>query len=100
MTPLTPTTLHGRRIRLVPLKSGHHAALCDIGLDERLWQRTTIEVRTADEMSNYIQAALVAQSAGTALPFVIEEIASGRIIGSTRFHSYHPAHQRIEIGFT
>ena len=100
MTSLVPTTLTGRRIRLIPLREEHHAALCEVGLDERLWQLTTIEVRSPAQMSDYMRAALDAQAAGTALPFVIEASESGRIVGSTRFHSYQANHRRIEIGFT
>src|ERR1044071_9615160 len=100
MLPLTPLVLTGRTIRLVPLEPGHHSALCEIGLDERLWRVTTIQVLTSQEMQNYMRLALEAQSQGTALPFVIEDIASGKIIGSTRFHSYAADHGRIEIGFT
>jgi N-acetyltransferase len=100
VNPLTPAILEGSRVRLLPLEPSHHSALCNAGLDERLWQRTTIQVRTADEMRDYMQFALDAQSAGTALPFVIKEKSTSQLIGSTRFHSYNPAHRRIEIGFT
>jgi N-acetyltransferase len=71
-----------------------------VGLDERLWRLTTIKVRSAQDMSDYIRLALESQAAGTALPFAIEEISSGQIIGTTRFHNYSAAHRRIEIGFT
>lgn len=100
MTALTPIVLAGRAIQLLPLEPGHHSALCEIGLDERLWQLTTIQVRTAAEMQEYMQAALDAHAAGTALPFVVQEFRSGRIVGSTRFYGYHATHRRIEIGFT
>jgi N-acetyltransferase len=100
MMPLMPVTLQGRTIDLVPLEPGYHGSLCAIGLDERLWQRTTIQVRTAEEMREYLQIALDAQAAGTALPFVIQKRDSNQIIGSTRFHSYNGPHRRIEIGFT
>lgn len=78
----------------------HHVALSTIGLDEDLWQATTIRVRTADEMAVYIDAALDAQAAGTARPFVIVLRDTGQVIGTTRFHSIAPQHHRFEIGFT
>src|SRR5215471_4586297 len=93
---LSPLTLTGPRLRLVPLEPRHHSTLCEIGLDERLWQFTTIGVRTPAEMSDYMQVALDAQAARTALPFAIELIESRQIIGTTRFHSYDPVHRRIE----
>src|SRR3954471_4390873 len=100
MSALIPVQLRGSRVRLVPMGESHLSALCAIGLDEQLWRLTTIGVRTPADMGNYIEAALVAQRAGTALPFVIEDRATNQLIGSTRFHSYAEPHRRIEIGFT
>jgi RimJ/RimL family protein N-acetyltransferase len=34
------------------------------------------------------------------LPFVVRDIASGRVIGSTRYHDIVPAIERVEIGYT
>ena len=92
--------LNGKRFRLRPLGMEHHAALCEIGLDERLWRDTTIQVRNAEEMQEYIRTALGSCVAGIGLPFVVEETSSERIVGCTRFHSYNENHRWIEIGFT
>lgn len=100
MTLIAPIVLEGRKIRLIPLELKHHAALCEVGLDDFLWRATTIQVVNSGEMLEYVRVALDARKAGTALPFVIEEIGSGKIIGCTRFHSYQANHKRIEIGFT
>ena len=95
-----PITLEGARVRLAPLSLAHHAQLCEIGLDERLWRSTTIRLQTPEEMFGYIQTALQNQSEGSALPFVIVEKGSDRIVGTTRYHSINQAHRRLEIGFT
>lgn len=93
-------TLEGPRIRLEPMSLDHQAALCEIGLDPSLWAKTTIRVRTPDEMRRYIENALDARDAGTAEPFVIILKDTGELVGTTRFHSIVPAHFRREIGFT
>jgi len=93
-------SLEGRFVRLSPLSIGHHAALCEVGLDPDLWRLTTISVSTPDEMRSYIESAIAGREAGTALPFVIEERASGLVIGTTRYHSIASEHRRLEIGFT
>ena len=100
MMSIEPITLEGARIRLAPLSLTHHAQLCEIGLDEKLWRSTTIRLQTPDDMFNYIQTALQNQAEGTALPFVIIEKDSDRVIGSTRYHSINQAHRRLEIGFS
>ncbi|HST20082.1 MAG TPA: GNAT family protein [Blastocatellia bacterium] len=95
-----PITLEGAHIRLAPLSMAHHAQLCEIGLDERLWRSTTIQLQTSEDMFKYIQTALQNQAEGNALPFVIIEKDSDKLVGTTRYHSINRAHRRLEIGFT
>lgn len=97
---IEPVTLEGRFIRLEPLRLAHHAPLCAVGLDEDLWRWIPAPVRTPEEMREYIETALAAQAAGTALPFATIETATGRAIGSTRFAAIERAHRRVEIGWT
>lgn len=100
MMCVEPITLEGIHIRLAPLSLAHHAELCEVGLDERLWQLTTIRLETAEDMFSYIQVALQGQAEGTTLPFVIIEKNSEKIVGTSRYHSINQAHRRLEIGFT
>jgi RimJ/RimL family protein N-acetyltransferase len=51
-------------------------------------------------MRDYIDSALAAQAAGTAIPFATVERASGRVVGSTRFMNIDVANRRVEIGAT
>jgi RimJ/RimL family protein N-acetyltransferase len=97
---LEPVTLEGRSVRLEPLAASHHAALCEVGLDAELWRLIPYRVSTQDEMRDYIESALEAQAAGTALPFATVERASGRVIGSTRYMNIDTANRRVEIGST
>src|SRR5579863_4734767 len=93
-------TLEGRGVRLEPLAASHHAALCEVGLDAELWRLIPYRASTPDEMRSYIDSALEAQAAGTALPFATVERASGRVVGSTRFMNIDSANRRVEIGAT
>ena len=97
---VAPLTLEGHYVRLEPLTLGHHAGLCEVGLDEELWRWTTTSVGTPEEMRAYIETALREQSAGASLPFATLERSTGRAVGSTRFASIERAHRRLEIGFT
>lgn len=97
---LEPVTLEGRGVRLEPLAASHHAALCEVGLDPELWRLVPYRVSAPDEMRGYIDSALEAQAAGTAIPFATVEIASGRVVGSTRFMNIDAANRRVEIGAT
>jgi RimJ/RimL family protein N-acetyltransferase len=95
-----PVTLEGRHVRLEPLSSGHHADLCEAGLDQELWRWIPKAVRTPEDMREYIAIALRAQQDLSALPFATVERSSGRAIGSTRFGNIDRSNRRLEIGWT
>ena len=97
---IDPVTLTGRFVRLEPISLDHHAALCEAGLDPELWALSVSRIRTPGEMREYIEAALRAQSEGSALPFATIEAATSRPIGSTRFGSIDRENRWIEIGWT
>lgn len=97
---LEPVTLEGRHVRLVPMTPEHVPALWEAGRDPELWRLTMSQVHSEDDMRRYVSAALHAQTAGTALPFVTTEAAAGRVVGSTRFGNVDPANRRVEIGWT
>ena len=92
--------LAGRHVRLEPLSLAHVPGLCEVGLDPELWRITVSYVATAADMRRYVEAALADRDAGTALPYAQVEVATGRVVGSTRLANWAPAHRRIEIGWT
>lgn len=95
-----PITLEGSIVRLEPLRLTHHAQLCEVGLDFELWHWTTNNVRTPKDMRAYIDKALVEQARGTSLPFATIDLASGKVIGSTRYLNIDASNLRVEIGAT
>ena len=97
---MRPLILEGDVVRLEPLAPEHHAALCDIGLDDELWRWTVALVRSPDDMRAYIESALALRAQGTAYPFTTVERASGRVVGSTRYGNIDAANRRLEIGWT
>lgn len=97
---IEPVTLEGKHVRLEPLSLNHHAALCEVGLDEELWRLTTIMVTTPEDMRSYIEEALKERDAKRSLPFATIEMASGKVVGSTRFGNIDAANLRVEIGWT
>ncbi len=100
MMDTRPVGLEGTHVRLVPLTLDHHAALCEVGLDEELWRLTTSAVRTPEDMRRYIQEALDVQAQGSALPFAMLDRRSGKVAGSTRYANIAREHRRLEIGWT
>ena len=51
-------------------------------------------------MRAYVAEALKGQRDGHMLPWAVRDLASGTIIGSTRYHDIVPGIDRVEIGHT
>ncbi len=100
MITVGQVTLEGSAVRLVPLSLGHVDALCEVGLDPTIWRWMPMHVLDRSEMRAFVQEALDAWRAGTALPFAIFAKQSGQVVGSTRFMNIVEAHRRVEIGGT
>jgi RimJ/RimL family protein N-acetyltransferase len=100
MIDVKPAVIEGRGIRLEPLTADHHDALAAAVADGRLWGLWYTAVPAPDAVREYIQTALKGQDAGHMLPWVVRNLASGAIVGSTRYHDIAPALDRVEIGYT
>ncbi len=51
-------------------------------------------------MQAYISDALTGQTKGHMLPWAVRDVASGTILGSTRYHDIVRDIDRVEIGYT
>jgi RimJ/RimL family protein N-acetyltransferase len=100
MIDARPTILEGGGIRLEPLTDDHHEALAAASADGRLWELWFIAVPTPEAMRAYVADALKGQRDGHMLPWAVRDVASGAIIGSTRYHDVVPEIDRVEIGYT
>ena len=100
MIEVRPAVLEGGGIRLEPLTDGHHDALAAAAADGRLWELWFTAVPPPEGMRGYVADALRGQRDGHMLPWVVCDLASGAIIGSTRYHDIVPGIDRVEIGHT
>jgi RimJ/RimL family protein N-acetyltransferase len=95
-----PVTLEGHGVRLEPLAREHRDALAAAAADGALWDLWFTSVPRPEETERYIDQALVGQQAGHMLPFVVRDLKSGAIVGSTRYHDIVREAHRVEIGYT
>ena len=95
-----PITLKGDGIRLEPLTIDHRDDLAAAASDGNLWDLWFTSVPRPEEVAAYIGDALGGHAAGHMLPWVVRDMASGRVVGSTRYHDIVPAIDRVEIGYT
>jgi len=87
-------------IRLEPLTSDHIDGLVQAAADGELWNLWFTSVPSPGTTQDYIDDALRGQQAGHMLPWAVRELATGAIVGSTRYHDIVPAIDRVEIGYT
>src|SRR5260370_10115 len=87
-------------VGLGPLTRGHGGALAKAAADGELWQLWFTSVPEPQQTEAYITQALAGRDAGHMLPFVVREVASGAIVGSTRYHDIIKEAERVEIGYT
>jgi N-acetyltransferase len=100
MITLAPITLEGRGVRLEPLAPSHANELAAAASDGKLWELWFTSVPEPEQMVEYVDTALAGQRDGHMLAWVVRELASGRIVGTTRYHDVVAAIDRVEIGYT
>jgi N-acetyltransferase len=100
MITLSPVTLEGNGVRLEPLNAAHEKGLIAAASDGSLWELWYTAVPGPDIVGTYIADALTAQEQGIMLPWAVRDLASGEVVGSTRYHDILPAIDRVEIGYT
>ena len=97
-----PVTLEGHGVRLEPLERSHAVALASAAADGELWKLwyvATVDLAPGLE-GGYVAAALDGQRAGHMVPWVVRELTTGAIVGSTRYHDIVREIDRVEIGYT
>lgn len=93
-------TLEGNHVRLEPMLRAHEEALVAAAGDGELWNSTVTIVPSRTTIGAYIATALNAQGEGHALPFVIIQKSTNKVVGSTRYFHIERDHRRLEIGYT
>jgi RimJ/RimL family protein N-acetyltransferase len=97
---LEPRVLEGRGVRLEPLGTEHVEGLARAVQDGRLWELWYTGIPEPRAVPAYVESALKGQAEGHMLPWAVRELASGTVIGSTRYHDVVAAIDRVEIGYT
>jgi len=100
MITVTPVALEANGIRLEPMTEAHHVGLSAAAADGELWNLWFTAVPAPGGMPAYIAAALQGQRDGHMLPWVVRDVPTSTIIGTTRYHDIMAGIDRVEIGHT
>lgn len=97
---LSQTELKGDLVTLVPMTLEHRDAMVEAASDGKLWELWYTMVPSEQSIDTYMKTALDHHAADTALPFVVIENATQKLIGSSRYLNAESKHRRLEIGNT
>ncbi|MFF5806623.1 GNAT family N-acetyltransferase [Streptomyces sp. NPDC012746] len=92
--------LVGERVRLEALGLRHHDGLCEAVRDGRLWELPVTLVPHPEDVRGFIEEAMAARAEGVQIPYATVDVATGRVVGSTRLMMINTAQRRLEIGWT
>lgn len=92
-------TLSGRYVNLLPLQQEHAAGLWEASAPE-VWTYMRSGVASREQMDEWVRAALAERDKTGSMPYAIQDLASGKLVGSTRVFDVQPAHRNGEIGHT
>ena len=100
MIKVEPVVLERNGIRLEPLGAEHTPGLAAAAADGELWKLWFTVVPAPHETEDYVATALRGQRDGHMLPWVVRDLETGNVIGSTRYHDIIAPIDRVEIGYT
>ena len=103
-----PVTLVGKHVRLEPLQHHHVKGLVAATAGAGDLYRWSPVPQDEDQARRYVETAIAARDAGTAVPFAVVRAEDGIVIGSTRFFDLdcwpgaesHDGPDTCEIGYT
>jgi RimJ/RimL family protein N-acetyltransferase len=95
-----PVTLEREGVRLEPMKPEHAPALEAAAADGELWKLWYTSVPDPGGAARYVEEAIKGQEKGHMLPWVVRDLASNKVVGTTRYHDIVAAVDRVEIGWT
>lgn len=88
--------LRGPSLLLRPMAAGDQEALWEVARDPLLWEQHPDKTRA--ERAGFLRFFQNSLGAGGALTVI--DLASGSIIGSSRFYDWNPQQREVAIGYT
>jgi len=97
---IEPFTLTGLKVILEPLSLEHLDGMTEAVKDGELWKLWFTSVPSPEKAGEYINTALDMRENAGAMPFIVRDRESNKIIGCTRYFNVDEVNQRLEIGYT
>lgn len=99
--PQNDYLLENNRVLLRPLQSTDWQHLLPFALHEpELWRYSLTQAAGADNLRQYIAAALDGRASGNEYPFIVWDKKQNSYAGCTRFYDIQAAQQTTQLGYT
>jgi len=99
IAPASQPILTGKHARLRPLQLADAEPLFAVS-SPQVWAYMRTAVTTLDEMKQWVEEAVAGRDRNGDIPFAIEDMCGGVVVGSTRVFDIHPSDRNGEIGHT
>jgi len=97
---LNKIELKSKKVELQPLSLSHIDGLTDAVKDGELWKLWYTSAPEPHKVKDYVEKALIDFENDKSLPFIIINIDTDKIVGTTRFMNADSINKRVEIGTT
>ncbi|WP_377520417.1 GNAT family N-acetyltransferase [Priestia megaterium] len=97
---LNSVTLLGERVKLIPLEELHTEGLYEAAKAPEIWSHLPSKIQSIEDIKQLVKNALKSKESGQELPFVVLDLETNSILGSTRFLDISVPNKSIEIGWT
>lgn len=95
-----PLILQGTKVLLIPMEESHFPELLEATKIEIIWTYMPVPANSKDALLANLGEAIAGREAGNQYPFVVVDMATRKIIGSTRFLKIKQEFRNLEIGWT
>ncbi len=97
---IEPVTFTGSKVILEPLALEDADGMRAAVKDGELWNLWFTSIPAPEKVEDYIKTALGMREDAGAMPFIVREKETNKIIGCTRYFNVDEVNQRLEIGHT
>jgi RimJ/RimL family protein N-acetyltransferase len=97
---IEPVTLTGSKVILEPLSLEHLDGMISAVKDGELWNLWFTSIPVPEKAEEYVKTALGMRENAGAMPFIVRDRESNKVIGCTRYFNVDESNQRLEIGYT
>lgn len=101
---ISPVTLEGLHVKLIPMSISHldglYEAIVGNNRWQDIWKYRVDKVKNKEDLKKYMEVALAGVEKKEIVPFIIFDKILNKIVGTTRLADISLENKSLEIGWT